>query len=164
MKLIIAGSRSLDMMRLFDQKKKQEQKVSNVFTVGLPKDYLNFEKIMVLKEDGSMIPIDELPKTGNTDLWMQAFGALKEVRNDSNEPLFFEYNPKNEKVVPVTTALAGKSVTVTIPSSALNDGFKNNEELITKYETELKGLGDGQFAKARKKWLTNKIKELTHNQ
>ncbi|MES2287446.1 MAG: hypothetical protein V4547_17260 [Bacteroidota bacterium] len=35
-----------------------------------------------------------------------------------------------------------------------------NQDLITKYETELSTLGDGQFAKARKKWLTNKIYEL----
>lgn len=34
-------------------------------------------------------------------------------------------------------------------------------ELLSKYETELSELGDGQFAKARKKWLTTKIKELT---
>jgi len=39
----------------------------------------------------------------------------------------------------------------------------NNDEMITIYEEELAGLGDGQFAKARKKWLTNKIKELKNN-
>jgi len=39
----------------------------------------------------------------------------------------------------------------------------NNDEMISQYETELSNLGDGQFAKARKKWLTNKIKELKSN-
>ncbi len=144
----------------YHQKKKQEQKVSKVFTVELPKDYLSFEKIMVLKEDGTMIPIDELPKTGYDGLWLQAFGALKEVTKDSGEPLFFEYNPTNEKVVPIDTPLAGKAVTVTIPSSAHNPSYKNNDELILQYETELKGLGEGKFAAARKKWLINKINEL----
>lgn len=36
----------------------------------------------------------------------------------------------------------------------------NNDELILQYETELKGLGEGKFASARKKWLTNKLNEL----
>lgn len=36
----------------------------------------------------------------------------------------------------------------------------NNDEMIAQYEEELSKLGDGQFAKARKKWLTNKINEL----
>jgi len=38
------------------------------------------------------------------------------------------------------------------------------EAMVLKYETELSTLGDGQFAKARKKWLQNKIKELTKTQ
>lgn len=43
-----------------------------------------------------------------------------------------------------------------------NDEVINNSDLITKYETELSGLGDGQFAKARKKWLMAKISELKY--
>ena len=39
-----------------------------------------------------------------------------------------------------------------------------NPDLLTQYEQELSTLGDGQFAKARKKWLQNKIKELTKTQ
>jgi len=120
----------------YHQKKKQEQKVSKVFTVELPKDYLNIEKIMVLKEDGTMMPLDEFPKTGNTDLWLQAFGALKEVRRDNDEPLFFEYNPKNEKVVPISTPFAGKPVTVTIKAENHNAGEprENTMAFYNKYE------------------------------
>lgn len=152
----------------YHQNKKQELKVSKVFTVELPKDYLNFEKIMVLKEDGTMVPIDEFPKTGNTDLWLQAFGALKQVRDDSNEPLFFEYNPKNEKVVPISSPLAGKSVTVTLKSENYNTGepkeeteweVRNRVERIATLENELKHPPKTAIIGV-KNWIKVREKEL----
>jgi len=62
---------------------------------------------------------------------------------------------------PKTITYYDKEVSVLVGDKEIPIPENSNQELITKYETELSTLGDGQFAKARKKWLTNKIKELT---
>lgn len=61
--------------------------------------------------------------------------------------------PKFKKIIAETTTEKRKEV------SDMMDNLQN-EGKITQYETELSNLGEGKFAAARKKWLTNKIKEL----
>jgi len=142
----------------YHQKKKVP--VIEGLTIQLPKDYINTEKIMVLKEDGTLTDIEDFPKNENFDLWMQAFGALQQVVDDEGKQVFFQYNPNDiDLVTPISSAAAGKTVTVTLQAGVHYP--HNNESLIAQYEQELTTLPEkGQFATQRRKWLKNKIYEL----
>ncbi len=47
-----------------------------------------------------------------------------------------------------------------ITNTVINTTPNPNQSLISQYEKELSTLGEGSFARARKKWLNNKINQL----
>ena len=89
---------------------------------------------------------------------------------DNNQKCRNEYFRKNKKEathksIPIEQwkeieKKLNQSNAATFPKEEVPDTPNENSDLITKYETEFAKLGEGQFAKARKKWLTNKINEL----
>jgi len=128
--------------------------------IGLPKNNLSG----ILKGNRKLSRKSELKiekwqaseKPNPLSEWIKEFGNMQPV---TSEHTFFKHDTKEI----VKTPASGKSVTVTLSSSALNDAYKSNEQLITQYEEELTRLGTSQIAKDRGKWLTKKIYELKYN-
>lgn len=127
--------------------------------IGLPKNNLSG----ILKGDRKLSKKSELKiekwqaseKPNPLSEWIKEFGSMQPV---TSEHTFFKHDTKEI----VKTPTSGKPVTVTIPSSALNDAYKSNQQLITQYEEELTRLGTSQIAKERGKWLTKRIYELKY--
>lgn len=135
-----------DLCRATYHQNKKRDVDKSVSTVVLPKDYLSFEKVMVLKTDGTIIPIEDLPKDSHFDLWMQAFNSLQKVVGEDGKPMFFQYKPDLEITTPVNSPVAGKTVTVRIKAK---DHFIGN---IPPMPTRNEGEDKFDFADRKNAW------------
>lgn len=147
-----------------------KKKVPVAGTIQLPKDFINVDKVAIIKADGT---IHELKTADQLPYYMQlTFRAMKELKQDvgpksrTNSGLIKEFDSKINYQPTTEQSFDGERLATHIQDEhpMYDKGTPSSKEDIQKaideYELEVKGLGAGILAKQRRRFVEGKIVEL----